>query len=48
MCSCNKNAWFTGFAARRCNEPVEVVGTLRERMSDGERQVNVLFESLMA
>ena len=38
---------FAGVVARRCTEPVEVVESLRGRMSEGERQFDGLFQSLL-
>ena len=37
-----------GAVARRRTEPVEVVESLWGRMSEGERQVEGLFESLLS
>jgi len=39
---------YTGVVARRCTEPVEVVESLRGRMGESARQVEGLFESLLA
>ena len=39
---------FMGVVARRRTELVEVVESLRGRMSEAERQVEELFESLLS
>ena len=38
---------FADLVARQCTELFEVVESLRGRMSEGERQVEGLFESLL-
>jgi hypothetical protein len=38
---------FAGVVPRRCTEPVEVVESLRGRMSEAGRQVKGSFESVL-